>query len=331
MELVQLILLIFFFIFLSGVMALTDAAVLSVSAAEIETMVKRRKRGAAALKKVYDHITRGVVVIVAFTNTVNVFGPIIVGQKAVDIYGDPIIGIITAVLTFGTIIFSEIIPKSLGVHYAPKISRAAAPLILVFTNVLFPLVVLLEIISKLMQRGTRRVGTEEQIRSLVRLGSASGYIAKEEDKIIHRVFVLNDRTAGEMMTPFGRAAVLDRSTRIKDAVTFIRDKRYSRYPVVEEADGKSGRAGEKRGIVGTVLAADIFEHALFEERGSTVGDIMSPPIFVDAAETADDIMLQFKRERKHMAIVRRGVTPFGVVTFEDILEELVGEIEDERD
>jgi CBS domain containing-hemolysin-like protein len=74
MELLQLILLIFFFIFLSGVMALTDAAVLSVSVAEIETMVKRRKRGTAALKKVYKHITRGVVVIVAFTNTVNVSG-----------------------------------------------------------------------------------------------------------------------------------------------------------------------------------------------------------------------------------------------------------------
>ena len=324
MELLQLILLVVFFILLSGVMALTDAAVLSVSVAEIETMVKRRKRGAAALKKVYKHITRGVVVIVAFTNTVNVFGPIIVGQKAVEIYGDPVIGAITAVLTFGTIIFSEIIPKSLGVHYAPKISRGAAPLILAFTYALFPLVVLLELVSKLMQRGTRRVGTEEQIRSLVRLGSASGYIAKEEDKIIHRVFVLNDRTAGEMMTPLDKAAVLDASARIKDAAAFIREKRYSRYPVVEGPGGTGN-------ILGTVLAADIFERALFEGRGGTVGGIMTPSILVDAADTADAVMLRFKRERKHMAVVRRGGTPVGIVTFEDILEELVGEIEDERD
>jgi putative hemolysin len=193
---------------------------------------------------------------------------------------------------------------------------------------LFPLVVLLELVSKLMQRGTRRVGTEEQIRSLVRLGSASGYIAKEEDTIIHRVFVLNDRTAGEMMTPLEETAVLDAAVPIRDAVAFVREKRFSRYPVVEGAGGSGVRAGE---IVGTVLAADIFERALFAGRGGTVGDIMTPPILVDAVDTADAVMLRFKRERKHMAVVHQDGIPAGILTFEDILEELVGEIEDERD
>lgn len=322
MELVRLILLIFFFIFLSGIMALTDAAVLSVSPAEIEAMVRRKKRGAVSLKKLYEHIARGVVVIVAFTNTVNVFGPIIVGQQAVEIYGDPVIGVITAVLTFGTIIFSEIIPKSLGVHYAPAISRIAAPIILGLTYGLYPLVIFLEFISKLMQRGTRRVGTEEQITSLVRLGTDSGYIDKEESKIIHRVFVLNDKTAEELMTPFEKTALISQDTRIKEAVDFIREKRFSRYPVVEAASGN---------VTGFVLAADIFEGALFQCKSRLVGDIASEALFISFEETADDLMYLFKKERKHMAVVVRDNTPVGVVTLEDVLEELVGEIEDERD
>ncbi len=320
--LIQLILLIVFFIILSGIMALTDAAVLSVSAAEIEAMAAKKKRGAAALKKVYRHIARAVVVIVAFTNTINVFGPIIVGQKAVELYGDPIIGIITAVLTFGTIIFSEIIPKSLGVHYAPRISRTAAPIILFFTYALYPLVIFLECISKLMQRGTRRVGTEEQITSLVKLGSASGYIQKEESKIIHRAFVLNDKSAGEMMTPLEQCAFLSGETRIKDAVSYVREQRYSRYPV---KDDKSDT------VIGIVLAADIFETALYSRGTKKVKDICTPAPFVDMEETADNLMVLFKTQKKHMAVVENNGMPVGLVTLEDVIEELVGEIEDERD
>lgn len=312
----------FFFIVLSGIMALTDAAVLSVSAAEIESMAAKKKRGAAALRKLYKHITRGVVIIVAFTNTINVFGPIIVGQKAVELYGDPVIGIITAVLTFGTIIFSEIIPKSLGVHYAPGISRTAAPIILFFTYALYPLVVFLELISKLMQKGTRRVGTEEQITSLVKLGSASGYIRREESNIIHKAFILNDRRAGEMMTPLSKTAVLQKDTRINNALDYLKEKRFSRYPV----------AGENRETVqGFVLAADIFEAALETKRTRKIEDFCSPPIFVGPDVTADKLLILFKNEKKHMAVVTEGGRTLGIVTLEDVLEELVGEIEDERD
>ena len=283
MAIIPLIVLILGFIFLSGIMALTDAAVLSVSAAEIETMVKQKKRGAAALKKVYRHITRGVVVIVAFTNTVNVFGPIIVGQKAVEIYGDPVI---------------------------------------VFTYVLYPLVLLLECISKLMQRGTRRVGTEEQITSLVRLGSASGYIDQEEGRIIHRAFVLNDKTAEAIMTPLNRTAAIPGSMKIKDAVSYVREKRFSRFPVTDPESGS---------VTGIVLAADIFEQSLLRRRNRPVDDCAAPPLFANAEETADALLLLFKDEKKHMAIVRKGKKALGVVTLEDVLEELVGDIEDERD
>ncbi len=317
-----LILYIFGFIVLSGLMAMMDAAVLSISPAEVETMAAKGKTGAGALKKLYRHITRAVVVVVAFTNMINVFGPILVGQKAVELYGDVVIGIITAILTFSTIIFSEIIPKSLGVHYAPVISRVAAPFIRVFTLVLYPFVIFLEWVSKLMQRGDRRVGTEDQVRALIRLGGTAGLIEKDEIQMIHRVFGLNDTTAGEIMTPLEKIVSLDGEMRIDAAAETAREKRFSRFPVFR---------GSFDSVAGCVLARDILEAALEGRGGEPVRTCTHPMPEVSPGEKSDSLLLRFRDLKLHMALVRRDGQTLGLVTLEDVLEELVGEIWDETD
>ena len=123
------------------------------------------------------------------TNTINVLGPILVSRQAFDLYGAESIVAITAVLAFGTIIFSEIVPKALGAHYAPLIARFSSPPILVGRYLLYPLVVGFAWLSKQFTKGTRRIGTEDQIRSLVRIGHLAGYIESDEGQLIHRVFL----------------------------------------------------------------------------------------------------------------------------------------------
>lgn len=107
------------FIFLSGLVAMIDAAVLSVSRAETEEAIAHELWAAVPLKRITTRITQSVVVIVIVTNTINVLGPILIGQTAVAAYGPGAIGWMTVILALGTIVFSEIIPKSLGTHYAP--------------------------------------------------------------------------------------------------------------------------------------------------------------------------------------------------------------------
>jgi len=322
MSMIQLLILIICFIFLSGIMAMVDAAVLSISAAEIESMVQEKKRGAVPLKKIFTNISRAVVIIVAFTNTINIFGPILIGQTAARIYGSTVIGVITAVLTFGTIIFSEIIPKSLGVHYAPAISRTAAPVILFFTYALFPLVRFLEWFSKLMQRGTRRVGTEEQIKALVKLGSASGYIEKDESRLIRRAFVLDDTPAEAIMTPLEKVTGISEVTTIREAVETLKEKRYSRFPVYSESP---------KNITGYVLSKDIYELAAAGKWRQQIGTICDSIPVVNAEKTTDTLLVYFRQIRTHIAIVKKSSTTIGIVTLEDVIEELVGEIEDEKD
>ena len=318
---VELILYIALFLCLSGVMAMVDAAVLSISAAEIEVMVARGRFGSASLKKLHARLTRAVVVIVILTNTTNVLGPVLVGSKAVQLYGTLALGVVTAALTFATVIFSEIIPKSVGVHYAPVISRLAAPAIRLLGLAIYPVVVALDAVSGLFRKGHRPIGTEAQIRSLVNIGSRAGHIEKDESQIIQRTFVLNDKTAADIMIPRRRIASLAADTPIGTAASKMLRRKYSRYPVL------SGPEGEVQGLV---ITQDVLAAFAQGREQRPVGSIAREILKVESTEALDELLLLFRNRRTHMAIVMASGKALGLVTMEDVLEELVGEIEDEK-
>jgi len=310
------------FIGLSGLMAMVDAAVLSVSRGEIEELVLQRKMGAAALKRISQRITRAVVVIVIVTNTINVLGPILAGRKAAEVYGDAAIGVLTAVLTFGTIIFSEIIPKSLGTHYAPTISRLSAPGVLALMYLLLPIVIALDWLSSLLRSGQRRIGTEDQIRSLVTIGRRAGYIESDEGQLIQRAFVLNDRSAADVMTPQEKIVSVNTETTIAQAARHVFRTPYSRYPVF-------GRSQDD--VCGMVLSRDILESLVDGNDRQPVTSIVREALVVPAAMRSDELLTRFRDRHIHLAIVQQAGRTVGLVTLEDVLEELVGEIEDETD
>ena len=198
--------LIVLFLTASGLMAAVDAAMMSVTEPEIHELLGKGRRGARQLQAAHRQLTRTVVVVVILTNLINVVGPIIVSQQAVSLFGTDVLTWITITLTLGTIVCSEIIPKSLGNRYATLIGRYAAAPVRGVQLLLFPLVVLLDWFSGLFTRGTRRIGTEEQIRSLTNLGRKAGYIEKDEGRLIHRAFILNDRMAADIMTPLEKSS-----------------------------------------------------------------------------------------------------------------------------
>jgi CBS domain containing-hemolysin-like protein len=318
----ELALYIVVFIVLSGLMAMVDAAVLSVSRGEVEEMVQHKAWGAVALRAIVQRITRAVVVIVLFTNTINILGPILAGKKAIELYGNTAIGIVTAILTFGTIILSEIIPKSLGTHYAPQIARASAPFILALIYTLYPVVLALEWISSLLKSGKRRIGTEAQIRSLVTIGRQAGYIESDEGQLIHRAFVLNDKTAADIMTPLKDVVGVEATATMKELAQLVLSNAYSRYPVF----GKS-----VHDVTGMVLSRDILQALTQQQGDEPITMIVRAVLTVAAGTRSDQLLVLFRDRHSHLAIVQDLGKTVGVVTLEDVLEELVGEIEDEKD
>lgn len=310
------------FIALSGLMATVEAAVLNVSHGEVEELRLQKAWGAEALAAITSRMTQPVVVLVIITNMVNVMGPILAGRKAMQLYGDVSIGILTTVLTLGTIVFSEIIPKSLGSHYAPIVSRSAAPAIRLLIVSLYPLVVALEWLSNLLKSGKRRIGTEAQIRSLTDIGRREGYIESDEEKLVQRAFLLNDKSAADIMTPLKDAVTLQQGTTVREAASHVFRHAYSRYPVFGESPDE---------VIGLVMSRDILEALIEDKDREPVSTICRPSLIVPADTRADELLVRFRDEHIHLAVVRDQRRTIGLLTLEDVLEELVGEIEDEKD
>ncbi len=317
-----LVLSIILFLALSGMMAAIDAAVLSVSRPEVEVLVQGGKWGARRLRRVKQEITQSLVVIVIITNTINVLGPILVSRQAFNLQGGQGIALVTVVLAMGTIIFSEIVPKSLGAHYSPLIARASAPAILVLRLLLYPLVIALSWLTRLFTKGTRKIGTEEQIRSLVRIGNQAGYINRHEGQLVHRVFILNDKSAAEIMTPLNHVKAITATSTIKQAASEVARSEYSRYPVFDQSFDD---------VKGIVLSRDVLKAVATDASANSVMSIVRPVLVVKATTTSDQLLTRFRDQHVHMAVVQDLHRTIGVVTLEDVLEELVGEIEDEKD
>lgn len=318
----QLIVFTLIFILLSGLVAMIDAAVLSVSSAETEEMVLKKLWGAAPLQKITRQLTRALVVIVIVTNTINILGPILVGQSGVETYGPAAIGWITVALTFGTIVFSEIIPKSIGSHYAPQISRYAAFPILMLMYALYPLVIILDAFSQLFTRGKRHVGTETQIRALTTLGRRAGHIEPDEGLLVHKAFILNDRTAGDIMTRHNDTIAFDDTTTLGDASKMVFESRFSRYPIFEKSTDA---------FKGVALARDVLKRVVQGDADESILSVARDAVTVPTDRRCDHLLLLFRLKRLHLAVVEDSGRPVGIVTLEDVLEELVGEIADEKD
>ena len=137
---IELILLIVAVIIFSGIFSGTEAALLNISASEVEMMIQKKKRFAHVLEYARKHLNRSVTTVLILNNIVNIAGSILVGHVTVNLYSSAALGIMTTGFTFGIIIFSEIIPKSLATRYARKISRYTAPAIVTMTSIFMPII-----------------------------------------------------------------------------------------------------------------------------------------------------------------------------------------------
>lgn len=309
------------FLVLSGLMALVDAAILSVTPAEVETMRQKHLFGALTLVDVKKHMSKTVCTVVIMTNIINILGPILIGARAVGLFGNSVLTYITIGLVISTIIFSESIPKALGASFAPTIARFSAGPLYVFSLLLLPVAKPLAMFTGLLSRNVRKVGTEQQIRSLTDLGTIAGHINQAEDQLIDRAFELNNTTAADAMVPIGLLTFVQPETTIAKAAELVLKQSYSRYPVLHS----------NLQAIGMVLSRDILQSIVDGKSNDCVTSIVRPCLIIKPTITASQLLNQFKAEKTHLALIVDNNSTIGIVTLEDILEELVGEIEDEKD
>ncbi len=302
----------------------TEAALFSVSIIKVRQLADTGKKAALALLSIRENMNRPIAAIVILNNIANIVGSIAVGNLAASALGNQWLGLFSGVLTFFVIIFSEIIPKSLGERYSESVALFIARPVLMITKLLTPLVWAVEIIVSPLTKGNNASTTNEsEIRLLAKIGQKEGVIELDESEMIQKVFELNDRTAADLMTPRVAMTYLKGTLSIKEAQETIIESPHSRIVIVEDTPDQ---------VLGIALKDELLVGLIKQKGDSLVNEFMQKVLYVKQDVVADKLLPLFQEKEQHLAIVvddYGGVS--GIVTLEDVVEVLTGEIVDETD
>ncbi len=302
----------------------TEAALFSASLVRVRQLAETKKPAALALLRIREQMTRPIATIVILNNIANIVGSIVVGSIAGSVLGNEWLGAFSGLLTFLVIIFSEIIPKTLGERFSERISLTVAQPVLTLTLLFTPILWLLEKLTAPITQGNRLPTTNEaEIQLLARIGHQEGIIESDESEMIQRVFRLNDATAESLMTPRVNMTYLHADETLGEAKDDILRSQHTRIIIVSE---------DVDHVLGLALKDELLAAMVAGKYDSPLATLTRPVRFVPYSVRADKLLEEFRQTRQHLAVV---IDEFGgvagVVTLEDVLEELTGEILDETD
>lgn len=311
-------------VFASGILSMVEAALFSYSVSKAR--VKAAKGDILAKKaiEIREKPFQTIATFVILSTLASVGGSIAVGSLAASRFSSAGIGIFSAILTFLTVLFAEIIPKNIGERWSYIIFPYAAIPLRWLTLIFTPFIFILQFVSKPFTQGASPFTTsEEEIALLTKMGAKEGNIEADEAEMIQRVFRLNDITAGDMMTPRSFVAFIDGAKSVREVADFVKANKNSRLPVFEK---------DENNIIGIVHQRDILRAIADGEFEKKVSEYAREAMMVPDTRLGDALLRDFQENRSHLAIV---VSEYGnivgVVGLEDVLEELVGEIIDEKD
>lgn len=328
--LVVCVLLVLVFSFLAAMVEAAFLALPTTRAKSMEDSDNALERRAGRLRLDF---AKPLATMVIVNNATNIAGSMLAGYFADDYFQGlgmqaahrTAMTVFTVALTLVVVIACEIIPKTIGEHHAYAIAKYSAYPIWALQSVLTPIVWL----ANLAQRPFQRVGahptTEDEIAQLASIGQEQGAIEEHEEDMIHRVLKLNDLNAEQIMTPRAEMIALPADQSLDEAHEQLAKINRSLIPIY----------GKNRDEVVAILDRMDALLALAKDKGRmaiTDPSISFKPFYVPKSMTADDLLVKFQRRTEHMAIVvgEYGET-VGLVTLEDVLEEIVGEIYDEED
>ncbi|NLU78948.1 HlyC/CorC family transporter [Micromonospora sp. HNM0581] len=317
---------------LAGLIAMTEAALAAVSPARAAELSREGLRGARTLQTVAGDVVRHLNLLLLLRLLAELTATTLVALVAVDTFGA---GWRAALVTAGamTVVSFVVVgvgPRTLGRQHAYAVGRVAAPLVRWLGRVLNPLASLLILIGNAVTpgRGFREgpFATQVELRELVDLAEQRGVVEHGERQMIHSVFALGDTIAREVMVPRTEMVWIESGKNLSQALALFLRSGFSRIPVIGESVDD---------VLGILYLKDLIRHTqggAAEDRQVPVAELMRPATFVPESKPVDDLLSEMQAARNHLVIVvdEYGGTG-GLVTIEDILEEIVGEITDEYD
>ncbi len=322
MEIVIIAILIAF----SAIFSSTETAFSSVNKIRMKNLAASGNKKAALVMKIKDSFDKALTAILVGNNIVNIASTSIATAAFTRLLGEGSVGIATAVMTVVILVFGEVVPKSLASEHAESIAMAmAAPLyglIVLFTPIIFFFSCLKKALSGLIgDKNSQPSVTEEELMYLVEEIEDEGVLEEQESDLVRSALQFDEITIEEILVPRVNIAAVE----ISDSIEKIKDvfffENYSRLPVYENNIDN---------IVGIIHQSDFYK--MYINGGSSIKEIMNKPLYTSKHKHISQCLLEMQKAKVHMAVVvdQYGGTE-GIVTLEDIIEELVGDIYDEGD
>lgn len=318
------------FLLLSALFSATETATSSIGKARLQTLQERHPRRRRSLRWLAEDVHGVLTVTLISGNLVNIAAGAVAAALSMRFLGGW--GIVLAILTmtFLIVVFGEILPKSLAMSHSEKVLADALPLVRIAHILLSPLVWAVAGIMRLISYMTgidlsprHAFVTREEIEQMIAMGQESGALEEGERRMISGVIAFEETRAYEIMIPRTDMVAIPKEMSVAEAVTIFRENGHSRVPIYE---------GSLDRIVGILYVKEIIDALASGKTDIAVFDIRREPLFIPEVIRIAELFDLMKRKRVHMAIVvdEYGGTA-GLVTLEDLLEEIVGEIQDEYD
>jgi putative hemolysin len=324
-QIISLVVLLMFSAFFSA----SETALMSLSKIRLRHMVDSETKGAERINKLIKNPSKLLGSILVGNNISNIGASALATSLAINLYGDSGVGIATIAMTILVLIFAEITPKSLAAQNSEKISLKVAGPISLITFVLNPLITVLIYITntiiKILGGEIDKVKpfiTEEELKTMVSVSHEEGVLEGEEKQMIYNVFEFGDSQAKDVMTPRTDMIVANINSTYQELINIFREEQFSRLPIYEETVDN---------IIGVLYIKDL----IFFEDGKEEFSIekhMRVPYFTYEFKSTVDLFADMRAKRVPIAILldEYGGTS-GIVTIEDLVEEIVGDLEDEYD
>ncbi len=308
----------------------SEAALIAVNRIRLKNLVEKGNKNAQAAEKVVSNHDKLFATILATENMFIIFASSLAGVLAVNLLGKNGLAISTIVMTIFIVIFGEITPKTFAAQNALKISLIVARPIGIIINLLSPIISILAFISKSIIKllggnpsSNPYILTEDEIRMVINDGAKEGVLANTEKQMIEGIFEFSKTSAGEIMVPRVDMATLPHTSTLVDAIKVINETGHSRLPVRQDSADN---------IIGVVYAKDILKKYQEDLNSICVADILRECHFAPESQSIVTLFAELREKKASIAII---VDEFGgtagLISIETLIEEIVGDIDDEFD
>lgn len=315
-------------LFLSGFFSSAETALTTINIVKVRAMVEENPtRHVLTLQKVLDNKSKLISAILIGNNIVNISASSLTTSLVIRVFGNAAVGIATGILTLLVLLFGEIVPKTWAMYNNEKLALMYSGIIYFLMQILTPVIFVIDIISGAILRllhidaNKRAMMTESELKTYVDVSHEDGVIEQEEKKLIYNVFDFSDSVAKDIMIPRIDMTTIDVEASYNELLNLFKESMYTRIPVYE---------GESDNIIGIINVKDFLlvpNKKLFKIR-----DIMREAYYTYEFKKTADLLLEMRNITTNVALVLNeyGAT-VGMITLEDLLEEIVGEIRDEYD